>query len=293
VARDPRDRAPGNNDDPQLDLPLYPERRPTNPVREDSEPPFFRPRKRTQVQRVRRGPLGRFALMLNVVALSSFGACAVWTGYSKAMASEQLKVTKLEVRGGHFLSEGEVRELLGPAVGENILSLDIEGLKGRLRVSPWVESAHVRRTLPDTLSIDIVERQPVALAEIDRLYLMDAGGSLIEMYGPRTADFDLPIVRGLGGLGLPERRERAHRVAELLADLGDLSAEVSEVTVQAGGDLQAVLRGGEVLALGGPPFRHKFSTFLGLRTSLRERCPNALLFDLRFRDRIYVQERSQ
>src|SRR5207237_1284868 len=56
-----------------------------------------------------------------VVALSG-----LWAGYAKVMASERLRVARVEVRGGHFLSEGEVRELLGPAVGENILNLDIE-----------------------------------------------------------------------------------------------------------------------------------------------------------------------
>ena len=50
--------------------------------------------------------------------------------YAKVMASDRLRVGRLEVRGSHFLSEGEVRELLGPAVGENILGLDIDALEG-------------------------------------------------------------------------------------------------------------------------------------------------------------------
>ena len=77
---------------------------------------------------------------------------ALWAGYSRVMASERLKVGRVDVRGSRFLSEGEVRELLGPAVGENILGLDIDALKARLRASPWVADATVRRTLPDTLA---------------------------------------------------------------------------------------------------------------------------------------------
>ena len=107
---------------------------------------------------------------------------AVWTSYAKVMASERLKVGRVEVRGSHFLSEGEVRELLGPAVGENILLLDIEALKGRLRASPWVADARVGRTLPDTLKVEIRERVPLALAECERLYLMDGDGGLIDIY---------------------------------------------------------------------------------------------------------------
>jgi cell division protein FtsQ len=216
----------------------------------------------------------------------------LWFGYTRVMASERLKVSRVEVRGGHFLSEGEVRELLGPAVGENILSLDIDDLKKRLRASPWVADASVARSLPDTLRVSIDERAPVALAEIDQLYVMDGSGALIELHGPRTAAFDLPVVRGLGGLGPDERRERARRVTALLADLGELGAEMSEIKVDDSGDLEAVLRSGEVVRLGAPPYRKTFTTFLGLRQQLRVRCPGAEYFDLRFRDRIYAKERA-
>lgn len=214
-----------------------------------------------------------------------------WLGYSKVMASERLKVARVDVRGSRFLSQGEVRELLGPAVGENILRLDIQDLKARLRVSPWVADATVTRTLPDSLQVDIRERVPLALAEVDRLYLMDHQGTLIEVYGPRTAGFDLPIVRGLEGIRGEVRRHRAERAGALLNDLGELAAEVSEVHVEDSGDLRVVLRGaGEVLRLGAPPYRKRFLTFLGLRRDLASRCPDAEYFDLRFRDRIYAKQ---
>ncbi len=160
------------------------------------------------------------------------------------MASERLRVQKVEVRGGHFLSEGEVRELLGPAVGENILGLDIEALKARLRASPWVADATVSRTLPDTLRVSIHERVPLALAEIDRLYLMDADGGLIDIYGPRTAAFDLPIVRGL--LGPPGRgsarpgRTRRAPCSRTSATSGPRSPRS---TCSGSGDLKVILRG--------------------------------------------------
>jgi cell division protein FtsQ len=280
----------GREDDDPLERSV----RPRGPVElGDDVPaaPFLRPKQRTKVRRARRGPLGRSLLALHGAAIVVIAGVVLWVGYSRVMASRSLRVTRVEVRGGHFLSQGEVRELLGPAVGENILSLNIEDLKKRLRASPWVADAAVQRTLPDTLRVEIVERTPVALAEIDRLYLMDDTGTLIELYGPRTAGFDLPVVRGLGGLGPDEREERARRVAALLTDLGELATELSEVRADPSGDLEAVLRSGEVLRLGAPPYRKRFMTFLGLRGQLRLRVPEAEFFDLRFRDRIYARER--
>ena len=201
-----------------------------SPLPESDDPPFLRPERRTRVRR-QRGWTYRVILFLQLSAALLLAVSLVWTGYSRVMASERLRVINVEVRGSRFLSEGEVRELLGPAVGENILNLDIDSLKARLRTSPWVADATVTRTLPDTLRVEVRERVPLALAELERLYLMDGDGGLIDIYGPRTAAFDLPIVRGLQRAEPEDRRARAIVAGGLLRDLGDLGAEVSEVEV--------------------------------------------------------------
>jgi len=267
---------------PALDLPLN---------QEEPEPPFLRPKTRTRVRRARRGPLGRTILAAQAAAMLLLATLAGWAGYARVMASERLRVAKVEVRGSRFLSDQEVRELLGSAVGDNILGLDIEALKARLRSSPWVADAAISRALPDTLRVEIRERAPLALAEAEQLQLMDEDGTLIEPYGPRTASFDLPIVRGLKGASAEVLRDRALRAGGLLRDLGELSAEVSEVDVEPAGELKVVLRGaGEVLRMGGPPYRGKLQTYLELREDLERRCPAAEYFDLRFKDRIFVKE---
>ena len=102
------------------------------------EAPFLRPNRRTRVRRARRGWMWRSILLLEATGGALVLTVALWASYAKVMASERLRVGNVEVRGSHFLSEGEVRELLGPAVGENILGLDIQALKARLRSSPWV-----------------------------------------------------------------------------------------------------------------------------------------------------------
>jgi hypothetical protein len=39
-----------------------------------------------------------------------------------------------------------------------------------------------------------------------------------------------------------------------------------------------------------PPYKKKLQTFLGLRSELALRAPQAEYFDLRFRDRIYAKQ---
>jgi len=264
---------------------------PLDPTADES--PFFRPRRKTRLRPRRRGFTARALLVVQIAAVGLVGVVGAWSAWQRVFASDRLRVGRLEVRGSHFLSEGEVRELLGPAVGESILTLDIDALKARLRASPWVADATVTRALPDTVRVLIHERVPLALAELDRLYLMDQDGGLIDIYGPRTGAFDLPIVRGLMGVEEESRRDRARRAGALLADLAELGSEISEVYVDPSGDVRVVLRGaGEVLLFAEPPYRARLATFLSLRSELAQKAPGAEHFDLRFRGRIFAKHKD-
>ena len=263
------------------------------PLQSAGDGPFFRPARLSKGRREKRSWWRRALVALQIAAL---GAALIVGGYlvsERFAVPTRFRIATIEVRGNRFLSEGEVREMLGVAIGENLLGADLENLRSNLAASPWVAGAVVRRKLPDTLLVSVNERFPVALAEAEQLYVMDGSGELIDLLGPRTAGFDLPIIRGLGGVTAEVRKDRARRANALLDDLGDLSNEISEITVDRAGDLLVVLRGdGSVLKLADPPYQKRVMGFLALRQKLRERCPDAEYFDLRFKDRIYAKPRS-
>lgn len=259
-----------------------------------SDGPFFRPPRQSRARRDKRSGLRSVFLAIQISAAVCAALVGAFLFTERFAIPHRFRIASIEVKGNHFLSEGEVREMLGPAMGGSLISADLEGLRANLAASPWVGGAVVRRKLPDTLTVDVTERFPIAFAETDQLYVMDASGELIDLLGPRTAGFDLPVIRGLGGVSMEVRRDRARRASVLLDDLGDLSAEVSEMSVDASGDLLVVLRGdGSVLKLAEPPYRRRVLSFLALRQKLRERCPDAEYFDLRFKDRIYAKPASR
>ena len=269
---------------PQRDLPLQ----------SSGDGPFFRPARLSKSRREKRSGLKRLFLALQIAAALAAIVVGGFLVTERFAIPNRFRITSIEVKGNHFLSEGEVREMLGPAMGENLLSANLESLRSNLAASPWVGGAIVRRKLPDTLMVSVTERFPIALAEAEQLYVMDASGELIDLLGPRTAGFDLPIIRGLGGVSTEVRRDRARRANVLLEDLGELSGEVSEISVDRAGDLMVVLKGdGSVLKLAEPPYQKRVLSFLALRQKLRERCPDAEYFDLRFKDRIYAKPASR
>jgi len=274
-------------------LPMGPPLREAPLETASGERPFFRPARLSRPKRDRRSGLKRAFVVIQVSAAIAAGLVAIFLLTERFAIPNRFQIASIEVKGNHFLSEGEVREMLGPALGRNLIAANLDGLRENLAASPWVGGAVVRRKLPDTLLVDVTERFPIALAETEQLYVMDASGELIDLLGPRTANFDLPVLRGLKGVSVEVRRARARRASALLDDLGDLSAEVSEIGVDRAGDLRVVLRGdGSVLKLADPPYRKRVLSFLALRQKLRERCPDAEYFDLRFKDRIYAKSAS-
>lgn len=275
-------------------LPIGPPPREMSLQSTSGDGPFFRPPRLARAKREKRFGLRRFLIAIQIGAAICAALVGAFLLTERFAIPNRFRIASIEVKGNKFLSEGEVREMLGPAIGGNLISADLEALRSNLAASPWVGGAVVRRKLPDTLLVDVTERFPIALAETDQLYVMDSSGELIDLLGPRTAGFDLPIIRGLGGVSVEVRRDRARRANALLEDLGELSAEVSEISVDRAGDLMVVLRGdGSVLKLAEPPYRKRVLSFLALRQKLHERCPDAEYFDLRFKDRIYAKPASR
>lgn len=275
-------------------LPIGPPPKETPLQSLSADAPFFRPARLSKSKRDKRSGFKTFLVLFQIGAALCALVVAGFLVTERFAIPNRFRIATIEVKGNHFLSEGEVREMLGPALGGNLMTADLDRLRTNLAASPWVGGAVLRRKLPDTLMVDVIERFPIALAEADQLYVMDASGELIDLLGPRTAGFDLPIIRGLAGVSNEIRRDRAHRASVLLEDLADLSTEVSEISVDRSGDLMVVLRGdGSVLKLAEPPYRKRVLSFLALRQKLRERCPDAEYFDLRFRDRIYAKPASR
>src|SRR6185503_16930275 len=112
--------------------------------------------------------------------------------------------------------------------GENIVWTDLTAWRRRLLSSPWVRDAALRRSLPSTVEVKVWERAPIGIGRIKgELYLVDEHGVVIDEYGPKYADFDLPIIDGLTtgpGAGTALDEDRAQLAGRLIAALSSQPA---------------------------------------------------------------------
>ena len=208
---------------------------------------------------------------------------------------EIFHVDRINLRGNQRLSKGEVLSLVDGLRGQSILALDLEEWRHTLMNSPWVADASLRRTLPSTVDVAILERTPLGIGRINgALYLVDDRGMVIDEYGPNYADLDLPIIDGLSAAPGEENTDvyRALLARRLLDALRvqNLAGRISQIDVSDARNAVVLLEGDPTLIrLGNERFVERLQSYFELAPALRERVPVIDYVDLRFDERVYVR----
>ncbi len=211
--------------------------------------------------------------------------------------ADVLRIDRITVEGNERLSSGEVAGLMEVLRGENLLVADLEAGRAGLFASGWIREAALRRVLPSALHVTLEEREPVGLSRFgSSLYLVDVTGHVIDEFGPRFSDLDLPIIDGLsarGGEGGPAvETRRAALAARLMEEMDadrELAARVSQVDVANPHDAVVLLNGDPVrVHLGAERFVARLRTYLEIAPALRQAVPDIDYVDLRFDERVYV-----
>ncbi|MFT3968616.1 MAG: cell division protein FtsQ/DivIB, partial [Sphingobium sp.] len=111
-------------------------------------------------------------------------------------ARSGFQVAKVEVQGLRRMDEMPVYSLALDEIDRSMLSVDLGALRERVMTLGWVKDARVTRRLPNTLVINIVERDPVAVWQHGgTLSLIDVNGVELEKVDGRSMP-DLPLVVG-------------------------------------------------------------------------------------------------
>ncbi len=111
----------------------------------------------------------------------------------EALASmEAFRVQDVEVSGLRHLTRGQVLEAMDVTTETSIWESRDRWIAG-LRAHPLVKDVHVRRRMPATLVVRVVERWPVALVPTPTLEPVDAEGVRLAL-DPAELRLDLPVV---------------------------------------------------------------------------------------------------
>jgi len=234
------------------------------------------------------------AIVVTVSAAVVYGA---FRAAGVALTTNALTIHTITVTGTSRMAPGEALAILDGLRGSSMVTADLENWRQKLLDAPWVADASIRRVFPRTVAVVISEREPLGIGRIQNaLYLLDQEGTVIDEFGPKYAEFDLPFIDGLSpradndGAAADQRAALAGRVLADLQRRPDLARKVSQVDVSNANDAVVVLKDdGVPLHTGDAHFADRVQSYLDLSPRLHEDVPRIDSVDLRFGDNVFVK----
>jgi len=214
-------------------------------------------RVRERRSKVARGR-GRRRLRLTLLALTLLALAGVFLWLR---SSDVLAVQRVTVPVTTRVSEAELREATKRALGVSLLRVPIGAIEKALREVPFVRSAHVYRSFPDTLEVRILEYQPQARVQVrdgSRWLVADDGRVLQKDQGDGGS---LPLfVSDEDVAPLPGKDLTSQELVAALPIAGSISGSatwtsvhpVDRIVVSSGGEVTIRLSGGAEVRIGRP-----------------------------------------
>ena len=229
-----------------------------------------------------------------VAANVAIGAVLVVSGASMARhfaTSDELAVREIAVEGTSATTPEAVRAVLQRFLGRNLAELALDEVAAAATKDPWVKQASVKRILPGTLRVTVVERTPGALALLGgSVYVVDDGGVLMGPAGPELP-YDLPLLVGLDAHRGKDREATLARGIDLLlrlhAAFPTWTRGISEVDLSRG-DRVVVTRveGGPQILLDPDRIDRNLGAYLALQPTIARKVGDVNRVDLRCSQRI-------
>lgn len=209
-----------------------------------------------------------------------------WSAIS-ATATMGFRVNEVMVSGRQQTEREILVKALNVARGAPILAFDIADAKRRVEALPWVRASTIERMLPDTILISIVEREPLALWQLDsKLHLIDAEGEVILNDGLENYS-DLLMVVGNGA------ETEASALIALIGTEPALMQQVKAATWIGGRRWNVHLKGDIVVRLPEDDAQSAWTRLAEYHKNHRVLDKNVTVLDLRIPDRLIVKTGSK
>jgi cell division protein FtsQ len=171
------------------------------------------------------------------------------------LTSPLLSVRKVDVEGVVYANPELVASIVDSIDGEPILTVDLDAAENKLLMIPWVRQARVSMHLPSRVTIEVVERSPIAFfRSVDGFNrVIDRDGRVLDVIEGDPVDFT-PIIGTGPNLSAGQNTEQPFLgAAELINALpSELRARLLTVTVSPEGEVALALTNDVEVLFGRP-----------------------------------------
>lgn len=242
-------------------------------------------------------PSPKVVVLMLLITICSYGGYVVFK--NTAIQKGWFKAEVVKVTGNRYLDENEIKKIVKIDSNQSLLSLNLANITDKLLENPYLKGVSVARVYPNTIRIDVQEREP-KLYLIDRsVYMVDEAGVILPRLPKMKMSRYTPVVTGVSLESLKKEPKLIHKALEILDVIyhvdPSILAIISEIHFEKDQTPKLVLtNGGADVALGNGGFHQKMYLFSELikHNALIEKLPSVKNIDLTFEDRIIVQNKS-
>ncbi len=232
------------------------------------------------------------------LALLALATGVVYGGYRAVNAISLFSLKTLDVSPCKHLTREEIVGLAGAEPGKDLLRMNLKVIGEHILQNPWVETVRVNRYFPDTISITVVEREPLAIVNMGFIYYLDKKGSVFKVLN-QGDKLDFPVITGFreddltsDPKGTKEALEATCQLLKILREKGAfILADVSEIHYDKGYGFTLFTASGALpVKVGSDDFNAKVERFAKIYRDLLVQLPTIHYIDLDYKDKIIVKK---
>ena len=219
-----------------------------------------------------------------------------WANYQKIF-----KLNEPIITGYDILNEQDYRKIISQLDYDIIYSTDIVELRKVLESNPFVKAARVSRHFPNKLNIQIVERKPLGIINIDNQLMID--DEAVVLPGKKySEDYLIPVLSGFNSaIELYPEGEKTYSIKvkeavdilkKLSIHFADLYENISELTLNKDDEYVLILADRPTrVVLGKDNISLKFDILKSFDKALGQRqLTDFRLIDMRYNKQLVARE---
>ena len=240
-------------------------------------------------------PLAKIAAGLMSLSL----ACGIIYGIYRVLDSTTFfRLKNIEVSSAKRLTREEIMGLAGVEAGKDLLRMNLKGMGEHILQNPWVETVRISRYFPDSISIAVTEREPLAIVNMGFIYYLDKNANVFKVLN-QGDKLDYPVVTGFSEdelnndpKGTKEALKATCELLKILREKGSfILADVSEIHYDKGyGFTMFTSSGALPIKIGAGEFAAKVERFAKIYRDLMVQRPALQYIDLDYNDKIIVNK---
>ena len=232
-----------------------------------------------------------------LLLLSFFLFIGHWV-YVHLLGDPYFRVREVEVEGGRKMTKESLRSLTVIEGMPNLFSVNLREVVKRLESHPWIEQVRVRKIFPNKIFIQVEERKPMAIIQLEELCYIDTKGEVFSPVGEKD-DYNYPYLTGLSRQVLEKDPVEAKRLItkalELLRVVDQEKVppleEISEIHMEKSSGIYCFTKSeGVVVKMGWEDFGEKKKRLSLIWSDLRKRGFSAVWIDCSDLNRVVVKK---